>query len=209
MVRIIDPGDKFEDFFSKRKPDDPKFQAAIVGTDGAKTEKGTTLNKYNNEEVEIVLRLLAFNGGNYARTARQMQEEYSIEIHPQYIKKWATESFPHKYAEIQRTLSEELSDRVAGKVTDLAIRGADTQSRLLDQLDNELDQNERIPVRDLAPSLRNVAQATDMNIKAQQLLRDKPTSIVENRTVEEALEYLEKQDIFIDVESEEINESSQ
>ena len=160
------------------------------------------------EDVEVVLRLVAFNGGNIAASTRAINEDYHISVHPNTVSRWINTHFPRRYVQIQNELADDVENRVAGKLGDLSMRSAQTQERLLDELDNQLarDQlNEReTPVKDLAPAIRNIAQANQSNIQQQRLLRDKPTSIVETRTIDETIAYLERENLLIDLPDSEI-----
>jgi citrate lyase gamma subunit len=170
------------------------------------TENGASLKKYSVTDVELILSVLALNGGNVSRTARQVGEELRITIHPNTLKKWKNESFPTRYAQIQDELSGKINDVVTGRIGDLALRGTEIQETILERLADQLVREDDIPVKDLSPSLRNITQATDMNIKQKQLLEDKPTQIIEKRSIEDTVKELEDNDILIDIDPDDISE---
>jgi hypothetical protein len=174
------------------------------------TEQGTQLKKFTVQDVETVLNVLAMNGGNYSRTSEQVGKEYGIEIHPVTLKKWATTQFPSKYAVIQRTLADKINDVVAGRIGDLALTGTEVQHRLLQQLAERIDEEPNVPIKELAPAVRNIAQATQTNIQQRQLLEGKPTGITELRNIEETVRELEQNEILVDaevVEEEDVDEN--
>lgn len=172
----------------------------------ALTENGTKLKKHTLEDVEVLLRLLALNGGNYQRTALQAETDFKIEIHPMTLKKWSVNHFPQRYAEIQRDLVDEINDRAAGKIGDLTQKGIDLQNKLLEELDKVLETEPSLSVRELTPAITNISRATESNIKQRQLLQDKPTSIQEVRTIDETIEFLERDNIIIDIDDNDIIE---
>lgn len=166
----------------------------------AETEDGVVLKKFYPEEVETILSVFAWTGGNAPKTSRILQAENNISVHPITIKRMAREQFPVKYAEIQETLGSRINSIATGRVGELVLKGTDVQSNLLDRIDKRLDEEDDIPIKDLAPAFRNVAQATKDNLMQKQLLENKPTAITEVRTIEEAIKELEDDDIVIDVD---------
>jgi hypothetical protein len=164
------------------------------------TEQGTVLKKFTVEDVDTVLNVLAMNGGNYSRTSEQVGKEYGIEVHPVTLKKWVTVQFPSKYAVIQRELSDKINDVVTGRIGDLALSGTEIQHSLLEQLAERIDQEPNVPIKELAPAVRNIAQATQVNIQQRQLLEGKPTGITELRNIEETVKELEQNEILVDAE---------
>jgi hypothetical protein len=181
--------------YTEPDPETGKLPENVVK---AVTDQGKVLKKFTITDVETVLGVLALNGGNRTRTAEQVREEFGIDIHPYTIKNWELTLFPQRYARIQEELSDDINSKVKGRVGDLALRGTELQSRLYKRLDERLDREDSIPVKDLAPTLRNVAQSTDITLKQKQLLENKPTHITEVRTIEQTIKELEDEDIILD-----------
>lgn len=166
----------------------------------AVTEQGTKLKKFSVEDVETVLGVCAMLGGNASRTSESVKEEYGIDIHPITIRQWVDKKFPSRYAQIQASLGSEINEVVKGRIGELAMRSAELQGRLLDRLDERLRDETDVPIKELAPAIRNIAQSVDVNLKQKQLLENKPTHITEVRTIEETIEELERDEIIIDAD---------
>ncbi len=169
-------------------------------------EDGTQLRKHTIEEVDIVLTHLAMTAENYSRTSRELKDKYSLEVTPPTIRNWAQKLYPSKYLEIQHNLRTKIGEKTTEKVTALALRGAETQANVLDRLDERILLENDISVKDLATAYSAITGATEKNLKMKLLLEDKPTSITEVRTVEQAIKELEDDDIIVDIEPEDIEE---
>lgn len=164
----------------------------------AVAENGIVLKKFYPEDVEAILSTFALTGGNAPKASRILEADMNISVHPVTIKKMAHEQFPVKYAEIQQNIGSQINTVVTGRLGEVVLRGTDLQSSLLDRIDKRLGEETDTPLKDLAPAFRNVAQATKDNIIQKQLLENKPTSITETRTIEEAIKELEDDEIVID-----------
>lgn len=170
----------------------------------AVSENGNSL-QHTIGDVEVALRLLAYNGGNASRTCRELKVRADLDIHPNTLRGWQQNHFPEKYATIQREMADEIGERVGGIVTDLAIQGAEIQGQMLTKLEDKLKETENVELKDLTNGVRSLAQSTETNVRNRQLLFNKPTSIVENRNIEEALDYFEELGI-IDSTAEEVED---
>lgn len=163
----------------------------------ATTELGTQLRDFTIEQVEIALRTLALLNGNYSATSRLLDEEFDIEVHTQTVKKWANEQFPAKYAFIQTNLHKDISTRVIAKLNDVAVKGVQAQDRLLDLLHEQLDSNPDITLRELAPSIRGLAQSTESNLKQKALLEGSPTEHLKVEGIDEVVAFLKREEILL------------
>jgi hypothetical protein len=166
----------------------------------AEAENGIVLKKFYPEDVETILSTFALTGGNASKTSRMLESDFNLTVHPVTIKKMAREQFPVKYAEIQENLGSQINSVVTGRLGEVVLKGTDVQSNLLDRIDKQLDSEQDIPVKDLAPAFRNISQATKDSLMQKQLLENKPTGITEVRTIEEAIKELEDDEIVIDIE---------
>ncbi len=162
------------------------------------TEAGGKLTDHTIEDVEFALRLYAYNGGNASSTAATLETTYGIKVHPATIRNWSERLFPQRFVQIQKELQTEITDRVAGKIADVAHQQVDLQAKWTEHLaDQPLDD---ITPDKLASGLRSIAQATSSNIEKAQLLRDQPTAIVKH-TPDDALKFLKDLGIFVEGEA--------
>lgn len=158
------------------------------------SERGTRLaSGHTLEDIEISLRVLIFNGGDSKLAAEHLLDVYRIKVHPTMLKKWAYTHFPDRYAVLQQELRSEVSEKIAGMLSENAQRATQTQAKIIDRLDENV--NELAP-KDLANAARQVAQAGALDIEKARLLRDEPTDIVENRDPEKILEALERLNVI-------------
>jgi hypothetical protein len=118
------------------------------------------------------------------------------------------EQYPDRYAQIQREIAEDVSDRVSGRLGDVLVKGANVQDTLLDQLAERLESKPDIDVKDLAASTRNIAQSNHVNLQQRQLLQDKPTSISKVEGIDELVEELKREGLVptIDLDDKDIIE---
>lgn len=149
----------------QKKKDNP------VSIEQASTETGGQLREHTLEDVELSLRVLAYNGSNYSRSSIQLKDEFGIDVHSQTLRRWANTHFPRKYALIQKDLDKEIGDKLSGRLTDVALKGTELQDELLDDLN---EQKGELEPREIAIALRNVSQAVVPAIEKSQLLRGKP-----------------------------------
>lgn len=166
----------------------------------AETELGTKLKKFTIEDVDLILTVLAMNGSNYAKTARQVGEELGISIHQVTLQKWANQAFPTRFAEIQHNLGDKIDRFVTAKISGLTLRSAEVQENLLDALASRLEAGEELPIKDLGNTIRNIAQTQDLSLKQKRLLEDRPTQIQEVRTIDQAVQELEAEEIIVDAD---------
>lgn len=165
------------------------------------------LRNFDLKEVDIVLGVLAVNGGNVTRTSQQVMAEFDISIHPNTIRTWRKEKFIKRYTEIQDELTKTLDKSTADKLTHIQARNTSAQEEILDLIEQRLLDEPNIPLKDLAPALRNIAQTGHMNLQNRNLLLEKPTSITETRTVESKIKELEDDGILIDSDAEDITDA--
>lgn len=145
---------------------------------GATTELGTSLKTHTMEDVGLGLRVLAYNGSNYSRSSALLQSEYDVKVHAATLRKWATVSFAQRYAEIQKELDTDISNKLSGRLTDAAVLATETQIEIINELaDNITD----LEPNELAPAARNLSQVSTPAIEKAQLLRGKPTDRTETR----------------------------
>jgi hypothetical protein len=115
----------------------------------ATNELGTTSKKYSVEDIDAILKTCAFQTGNYSRTAQLVREEFCLEVHPNTVRKMVIEQYPDRYAQIQREIAEDVSDRVSGRLGDVLVKGANVQDTLLDQLAERLESKPDIDVNSI------------------------------------------------------------
>ncbi len=148
----------------------------------ALTETGSQLREHTLEDVVLSLQVLAYNGSNYSRTSTTLEKEYNISVHTNTLKRWANTYYPRKYAEIQKDLDKDISEKLSGRLTDVAMKATELQDELLDDLNTKKDQLE---AKEIGPAIRNIAQAAQPAIEKAQLLRGKPTARTEAKDADD------------------------
>lgn len=186
----------------EQSPDESPSNKALAAVNDE-----TNLRNFDLKEVDVVLGVLASNGGNVTKTSQQVMAEFDISIHPNTIRTWRKEKFVARYKEIQDSLLKGLDKETADKLTHLQARNASAQEEILDLIEQRLVDEPDIPLKDLAPALRNIAQTSHMTLQNRNLLLEKPTSITEQRTVESKIKELEDEGILIDSDAEDITDA--
>lgn len=166
----------------------------------ARTEQGYLLHRNTIEDVDLALKELVLTGENFSRACRNMKSNYNIDINNVTLKRWATTSFPSRYLDIQHNLHRNVDEITKQKISANALLGADVQNTLLERTSQRLDEEVDISVKDLANAYSSITNATERNLKTKLLLEDKPTQIVEVRSVEQAIKELVDDDVLIDAE---------
>jgi len=176
----------------------------------AQTEVGTSLRNFTIEDVELALRILAYNGTSYTTTSRILEEDYSISVHTSTLKRWATSHFANRYVAIQQSLDQEISQKLSGELTDVAIRASDVQKQVIDKLNQNLNDLE---TKDLSATAKNLSQVINPAIEKTQLLRGKPTERTESKDAEKIIAKLAEmglvknaQSLDIDIDDAEVIE---
>lgn len=150
----------------------------------AQTEVGTTLRDFTIEDVELALRVLAYHGTSYSKVSAILEKEYSLAVHSSTLKRWASVQFANKYAEIQQQLDTEISNKLSGELTDIAIQATDLQKEVINNLSQNLSDLE---TKDLAHTAKNLSSVINPAIEKTQLLRGKPTQRTESKDAEKII----------------------
>lgn len=162
-------------------------------------DNGNKSKRFSDDEITLLLTCLVMNGGKYKQTSRQALEELGIEVHHETLERWRKVYYPSQYLEIQRTLADKLSSKLAGRITDVAQQSISITEQLQEQLEDKL-QTESFDLKDLPIAIRNMAQTSEITVRNRQLLEDKPTEILEARNIEQTLSDLEESEIIVDAE---------
>lgn len=161
---------------------EPGFEGRPV-----KTEEGATLKGYTLEDVEFILRLLAYNNTNYTRSSAILERDYGIKIHPTTLRKWVSSSYVQRYVQVQTELGNEINKKLATKTTDLAAKAVEAQDLALDRTINRISE---ISDDKLPSAVAALAGAASKSIESSALLNDRPTQIIKYKNPDEALKFL-------------------
>ena len=157
------------------------------------TERGTKLDKFTEDEVELSLRLLALAGGDVKQTVGALADEGIIVQHNQ-LRYWRDIAFPIKYGELRATLANDIGEDIAGRALERALQ-ADEAERLY--LDAAVEKLEEVSPDRLANSVLSLARAKGENVEKAQLLRNRPTEIREVRDTAEILDVLAREGVLV------------
>jgi len=150
----------------------------------AQTEVGTTLRDFSIEDVELALRMLAYHGTSYSKVSTILDKEYQLSVHSNTLKRWATVQFANKYAAIQQELDTQISNKLSGELTDIALQATDLQKEVINTLSHNLSD---LDTKDLSVTAKNLSSVINPAIEKTQLLRGKPTQRTESKDAEKII----------------------
>ena len=102
---------------------------------------------------------------------------------------WRNESFPRRYNQFRAELGQDISEDVAGRALERAIE-ADEAAHVY--LQAAVDNIDKVSPTHLAKNAAALLQGAGQSVQTAQLLRDRPTVIVETRSLGELVGTLEK-----------------
>jgi hypothetical protein len=175
----------------------------------AVTERNKSI-AHTEPEVDLALKMLAFNGGNAHLTAKQLKEE-GLDITRYKLEGWRERSFPRRYHQIRNELGKEVGEDMAGRAFERALQ-ADEASRLY--LNEAIKRLPDLAPEDIAKAIQAFSNAMKNNVEKAQTLRGEPNVIEASRDINDEIRELERLGVgkrveAIDVEVEEIDEDNQ
>lgn len=142
---------------------------------------------YSADTLELALNVLAMEGGRPRRASETLASQ-GITVHEKTLANWR-DRWPDRYHEICTNLQAERADRMASRAEDVAIRAAELEIELLDQL---ASQKSQLKPAETAGAIRNVTTTKTLNVeKVINPLRNRPSHITEVRNADEILKALE------------------
>jgi hypothetical protein len=165
------------------------------------------LRKYSRENTELVLRLLALNGGNVRRTQRQLVAE-GLKVPEGTINHWSRVTHVSRYAQIQEELQGEVARRMGARALEIAAKSMDATELAVCKAQTALENDELEP-RDLGPTARNLSQVHANSVDKGRLLLDQPTEIKEfnmTEAINELKELLGTKPVAIEGEAAEVTD---
>jgi hypothetical protein len=158
-----------------------------MGGPGSGMKALTAPLHYTADELELALNILAMEGGRPTRTAELLASQ-GVKIPPQTLSDWKTR-WADRYHDICTNLQEQRAERMAARAEDVAIRAAELELELLDQL---AAQKGQLKAAETAGAIRNVTTTKTLNVeKVINPLRNRPSHITEIRNSDEILRALE------------------
>ena len=157
------------------------------------------MSQHSNEEIERGLLAVAVANGN-TRRAQQALAVEGLDLPRSTLHRWQMETHAERYIQIQADVLPKIRAQAAEQHMELAERGMAVEQKLLDKLEEEVNE---IPSRDLAGAARNVATGTAIHTDKAGILRGEPSVIV-SRGMHEIVRSLKAKGIVIEVEAEEV-----
>lgn len=141
----------------------------------------------SQEDITTGLMALVAWAGNPTAASKALKSEGKLDITPQTLNSWAKERYPEQYAELRERFSEQMERELAHEYRNAARRAVEVQLLGLEKAAEKLDQN-----RDQDPSrtAANAATVADKMTGKLLALTGRPTSIREDRNIEQILRSL-------------------
>jgi hypothetical protein len=154
---------------------------------------------YTELDVATGLRAMALYGGNAQKASRALTAE-GRPIPAKTLKQWRDGRYAVQYEDMVYELRQSIGQKVSDEAMEIAAQATEVETALIAATQANLHD---IPAKDLAKAALNMAQIKRTNVETARLLRNEPTQIVENRSVQDSLEELRSLGV-IEVEVEEI-----
>ena len=153
----------------------------------AVSERGRLL-RHTEAEVDLTLKLLVLNGGKINVTEEMLLAE-NVQVHRNTIRAWRDDCFPRRYAQIRHELGREVTEEIAGRALERAMEYGEAERAYIEAAINKLPE---VSPDHLAKNAQALSNAKNNNVQMAQLLRDRPTEIIENRSLSDYVEVLER-----------------
>lgn len=124
---------------------------------------------------------MALASCNCERAATSLAEQDLPPVPARTLRKWRQEH-ADLYARVERDVLPQIRADLAADYTDLARYQLEVARKVLDRLNAEADDPDKLPTRDLAGALRNVKVSAAVGTDKSQLLRGEPTERKEYRS---------------------------
>jgi len=144
----------------------------------AVSERGREI-RHSVQEVDLALKLMALNGGKTMVTETMLLAE-NIRVHRNTLRVWRDETFPRRYAQIRAEMGQEVTEEVAGRALERALEADDATHAYIKEAKAKVGQ---VSPAHLAKNAQALANAESQLVQTAQLLRDRPTSITEDRSL--------------------------
>ncbi len=136
-------------------------------SENAITERGKKIT-HSQDEVDHALTLLAECGGSYTAAHEQLKEEGFKSISRDKLRKWCTNCFPHRYLQLRRDATPQISEKIAGNLLERAQQADTALQRYIEVSEANV---ERVPPEHMAKNALALANAPGpASIEKAQLL---------------------------------------
>jgi len=154
--------------------------------------------RYTREEKERALITLAYNNGNTAQTARDLEQD-GFKLDPSTIYYWSRKSEIALYKEIQEECLPAIRQRAAERHMEAAEASMDASAEVLQRLRGQINE---IPARDLPGALRNIDTSTGIHRDKARELRGEANLITttDKRDLKQVLRALKGKGLGANVE---------
>jgi hypothetical protein len=156
--------------------------------DAAKRARGN--GNYTEQERERALVAVALASGNARRAARTLRQQ-GFPVPARTLQRWKREHH-ELYARVESEVLPRVKRKLAAEYTDLARYELAVSRKVLERLDAEAGDPDKLATRDLPGALRNIKVSAAVGTDKSQLLRDSPTEIKQTMSVAESLRELQR-----------------
>ena len=164
-----------------------------------------SLSKFTEEQVTTGLMALIAWAGNAAAASRALKADKGLDIPSVTLNSWAKDVYAPRYAEMREKYAEQMETELVHEYRDVARQAVEVQRKALDRAMYELScNNDRDPARTAANAARVAQSMTDKMLA----LSGRPTSIREDRNLQEIMRSLVAKGILQLPEGEVVEETA-
>lgn len=168
----------------------------LVTTDDsapAVTEPGAVLHEHSEKNVNDALAFLVLTAS--PRRASKIMEDLGHPVSERTLKHWRDHSFRTRYYNIRREMAADIGEEIAGRAFERALEADEVQATMIERLGDTVAE---IDAKDLPRGIQALANVKASEIEKAQLLRDKPTEIVEQRSISELFVELKAAGVIVE-----------
>ena len=143
--------------------------------------------RYSEEEIERGLNEVALCAGNTHRAHRQL-EDRGLQIPRPTLEKWTSRQHVERYERIREQVLPRIHAKLAAESEDLARAYAEAEHATLERFREELP---NLRAHEAAGAVRNLATSRGISTDKANLLRNRPTAVVEHRQAEDIIRRLQ------------------
>ena len=160
-------------------------------------------NPYTEAEITEGLMALIAWAGNASAAARSLEAQGKMTVNPATLHAWAREKHSDRYEELRSKYAEQLEGQLVHEYRDVARLAVEVQREALDQALTRLKGGKD---QDPSRTAANAATVADKMTRNTLALSGRPTSIREDRNLNEVLRSLAAKGI-IDLPPEDVHEA--
>lgn len=148
----------------------------------------TAGNAYDAETVDLALLTCAMVGGNYRR-ASDLLAARGVDVPKTTIQKWSRIQYPNRYRDLADRHAAAIEGRIVARVREIVTASWDVTADAIDLARERIESGD---VKDPALAAKALASASAIATDRLLLLTDRPTTITQERSVEQVLNSLKR-----------------